>query len=604
MIGALIAGLVPTALGALAGAAPQLFTKSRTEDRVNNIYSSSGNPALAGSMSGASASIKQDRYKETIKEPTTFAKIAPWLGLAGGAAGALAPDIKNLLKDDKPEAKKGITEGKKGRKIVSIEPIEGKQHEQGGEDVEVGGEQVEAEGGEFKVIFDDGTEAILTAEQMEMLKQGEDIESIVQELPTVEEAKKDVQTNDLMQGGSQVPEQGESASEGAVMARRGVIDHDPLKTRRMIDQLNNPMNLIRGQNLDIPQSLPINNNPISIDLPITTFTPTTNTLNSDRLINKEVSYNTNPARTSGNTRLNTNELIESLNSNPSVLAKQRVLSPNNLKSINNTSVQISNPVNYPQVMGERKQNTSTLLEKEGEKDLAWKFYKRLEEEGYFDDPNKNTKLAYPIEESIKDLNKASLASNALISAGTIAANIGNNVPDFTPSPLQAYDPVNIERVNPNAVLANINKQANTAMRATTEMGKDPTKALGAIFDASNQAIGQVNQANLQAGQSEASINQQGANQVKGMNAEINRSNKQMEDQNEKDKITQKTQRLQAIIDSIGKVLQSYVGGKSMLTQDMINRIAGEYGDDYGQVLVPDKQALRKEKRQLRKNERV
>ena len=163
MIGTLIAGLVPTALGALAGTAPQLFTKTRTEDRVNNIYSSSGNPVLAGDTSGASASIRQERYKETIEEPTTFAKIAPWLGLAGGAAGALMPGLKKPTAE--PTAEKGITEGKKGRKIVSIEPIEGKQHEEGGEDVEVGGEKVEAEGGEFKVIFDDGTEAVLTAEQ-------------------------------------------------------------------------------------------------------------------------------------------------------------------------------------------------------------------------------------------------------------------------------------------------------------------------------------------------------------------------------------------------------------------------------------------------------
>jgi len=97
-------------------------------------------------------------------------------------------------------------------------------HEQGGVDVKVGGEDVEAEGGEFKVTFDDGTEAILNQEQMQRYENGEDIESILAEMPTTDEAKMEAQQGDQMGDDGQIPEEGEMPAEDAILARGGVVN--------------------------------------------------------------------------------------------------------------------------------------------------------------------------------------------------------------------------------------------------------------------------------------------------------------------------------------------------------------------------------------------
>jgi hypothetical protein len=213
---------------------PKLFEKEQPDKEITSRNALITGSNVGGSSFGGSATTMTEKFR--IPQPTKRTAF----GSATDVLSVLAPIAGSVAGTKTPTAEDGVKESGQKRKVVSIEPIKGVAHEQGGVDVKVGGEDVEAEGGEFKVIFDDGSEAILNQEQMQRYEQGEDIEVILEEVPTMDEAKREAETNDLMSDDGQVPEQGEMPGEGVVLAQKGVIWEEPKGTIMAREGIKSP----------------------------------------------------------------------------------------------------------------------------------------------------------------------------------------------------------------------------------------------------------------------------------------------------------------------------------------------------------------------------
>lgn len=173
-------------------------TKEIETSKAHNTITGSGDVYRAGERSGAYANIDSEIVTTMKEVPTTWGKVAPFVtpaltaalaatgvglplaGVIGAGGGAVTGTLS---------ANNGIAENdSKKRRIKQVIPIKGAQHEQGGVDLKVGGVGVEAEGGEYKILFDDDTEAVFNQGQMNMLQQGVDPNEIIDTMPKIDEA--------------------------------------------------------------------------------------------------------------------------------------------------------------------------------------------------------------------------------------------------------------------------------------------------------------------------------------------------------------------------------------------------------------------------------